>query len=149
MFGVFSWKFPSEWVVASQHALGDEIPLHSSFSLGFNMVLNYLFHLLTTKWLLCSSVGVEGDCLSACFDKNWKPWAQFMGWIRAMRSGSETSPSHRRDLWSLCSSICSKMMCKERGKVRLQAQTWFAVIKAKAAYWKLQKELELMWVHKM
>lgn len=58
--------------MASQHTVGGEIPVDSSFSLGFNMVLIYLFHLLPTDWLLCSSVGAEGDGLSACFDKNLK-----------------------------------------------------------------------------
>lgn len=56
--------------MASQYTLGDEILTDTTFSLCFYMVLNYLFHLLTSKWLLHSSVGMEGDCLSMSFDKN-------------------------------------------------------------------------------
>lgn len=49
--------------MASQHILGDEIQMDTTFSLCFYMVLNYVFHLLTSKLLLHSSVGMESDCL--------------------------------------------------------------------------------------
>lgn len=62
-FGIFSWMFTFKWVMASQHILGDEIHMDTTFSLCFYMVLNYLFHLLTSKLLLRSSVGMESDCL--------------------------------------------------------------------------------------
>ena len=151
MFGIFSWMFASKWVMASQHSLGDGIHMDTTFSLCFYMVLNYCFHLLTSKWLLHSSVGMEGDCLSMYFDKNWKESLELSLWIGPRRQEVEVRTASCMGGISAgaCAAQYTHKWSVKAGEARLQAHSCFVVIKIKATYGKLQNAFEIMRVHKM
>lgn len=143
--------FTSKWVVASQHTLGDEVHMDTTLSLCFSMVRNYLFYVLTSRSLLHSSVGMEGDSLSMYFDWKWKESLELSLWIGPRRQEVEMRPGSRMGGISAGARAaqCIPKWSVKRWKNKVTSSELFCGHKGEGHLWKLQKAFEIMRVPKI